>query len=445
MTKIIPFALINVCIFYQPLILSFGTYVNSDIYIMTLIFLFNLSIYVAILLPINNKVLFIFVQSILCFLNIYFYSLVIGPLNIVNALVFVVFFIIMLNLFYLLNNLKYPLVFSILFVLISFLSLYSNEKSDPISLNHDVLVSQNKKAGKNIYFIGIDGLISKNMYTKYFNETYPILKDLDSLNFFVKDVRSPGTNTLETYAKLVTYKNYIHPRTYKIEFSNRFSAFYIDAASLGYKKQFVFPDAYFGVDQNNIFDHFYPKNETYFNFCSTIDKRWGWGFCRYYNAIFKKQADLRKDIFSFYTGNVELVFNNKEKWFSIQHIIFPKHSPLSYNSLDQEEYVNFINYYTSSMSELKEILKRITNYITTKDKEPIIVFMGDHGSWLFRNAKPGDYVNHHQVTADEIDQDKKDVLLAIYPYEFGKSLALLVEKNGNRTNLLFRYILQTLQ
>ena len=123
------------------------------------------------------------------------------------------------------------------------------------------------------------------------------------------------------------------------------------------------------------------------------------------------------------------------------HIWFPGHTPEKYNATDQTQFEEYKNYYINSMFELKMIVIDIFKFINIYDKDAIIIFMGDHGSALFRNAKVDDLIDNRKISAFDLNQDKREVLLAIYPAKIGEYITNKL--NNNNSSYLYRFVLES--
>ncbi len=296
---------------------------------------------------------------------------------------------------------------------------------------------------KNIFIIGIDGMISTSMYTKYFNSSSVATTKLKELGFAIFDINSAGESTLETYSKLVTYKNHIgHPRNFKNSFISSSSRFYIDSKLLGYKKQFIFYSNYFGGDPNNIFDRYYPKENKPFGFILFTDDRWGWYFVKlikYLYRITNYQSEI-KDQKDLIKSELKKINFNSDKWISISHLWFPGHTAGNYTIADSNSFYEYKKYYQHSQYELSIFFQQITELIHEFDSNAIIIFMGDHGSYLLKGGLIGSNIESiGKIDKNLLERDRKEILLGIFPNNIFDSSDLgIINK---RPELLFNIIL----
>lgn len=407
---------------------------------MTTVFLVNLLIYLLILIKIKNCPLTVLMQSIFTLTNLFFYNFTLSSLSNSYKFFLSIIILLILNALFLINSKKVSFFFTSLLLINSFLfSSYYIENKKISKSNYSFKSSQPKR---NIYFIGLDAVISSDFYLKYFSHKKYITKTFQALEYFTKDITSPGSTTLETYSKLVSYKEDVNPRLYKFIFSNDNSQFYIDSKRLGYKIQFIYNSEYFGIDPNNIYDLFYPKKNTLFNFCTYVDDRWGCYFCKIYNHFLQNSqgSSLLAKVNLFKKYN-EHIFQDSCKWFSIIHIWYPGHTQLNYDPKNENDYKEYIKYYIGCQEELKNIITEISNYILSHDNDPIIIFMGDHGSWLFKYSKPNDIIGNLSLSDSILYEDKRKVLISIYPYSFGNQI--LNKMSDKNSSNLFRFILES--
>lgn len=424
----IKFLIINLCFFLNIFILSIGKFPPSDFVSMLLIYVFYLIIEFFIYWKLKKKfILHIF--FIFNYYNFIYYLIDYGNfINIINTIVY--FLIVFITLQY--KSVKYIVVYNLFFITLSVSQLIFFKKN----VNSKNIINNNI-AKKNIYIICIDGLISKNVYEKYFKTEYPASEKLKELNFAVTDFESPGSTTLESYSSLIKYENKqnISPRKWREIISNKKSSFYLDLEKMNYKKQFIYKDNYFGTDQNNVFNIFYPKNIDYYSFYSYVDKRWGFPFFYLFEKKQVRNVDQINNIINHFTS----INTEKNKWLSIGHIWYPGHTKINYNSNNLKELNEYKNYYAKSQNELVSYFDLITNEILKKDKNSIIMFWGDHGSYLLRNLNINKQIEKNGLfTKKDLKLDSNSVLLAIYPKEIG----LKVISKTKINYLLFRNIIE---
>ncbi len=439
--KLFHFILINTLIFIHPLISSYGAYPITDVYIMFAIFAFTLLLEMAILFVftrfIKHATLFILLQLFFLALNVYNFNTILNSFTIFeNVLLLCAVCAVFLFLIYK-NSIKASIFLSVLFIsilIINSIVIPSFQKDEPIKLQ---AIESQIKAKRNIFVVGFDAMVSRAISLKYFG-TERAPKTLDSLGFATKDLFSPANATVSTYASLISYKKKIPARKPGLIFWDINSQFYKDSKALGYKKQFIFYTDYFGTDDTQIYDDYFPKRNSFCNFCSYIDNRWAWGFCKMYikyaNPAVEKASDLQ-----FYFNRIDKIFNDTAKWYSICHIWFPGHTLQNYNATNRRDFSNYRKYYAASEDSLSKMFVAIKHRILSRDSTAIIVFMGDHGTSLLKGSKEGDIIDQYGVVKkDDIFRDQREVLLAIYPKKVGNTV---FRNMGSNTNELFRHLL----
>jgi hypothetical protein len=436
------FLILNLTIFCQPFIISYGTYPNSDIITMTLFFLLNNCVYLFILYKLNSKISNIFFGSMFILANLYFYFFVFAYYTYIEKFCILITYILIYISLISFNKKRYASIFFLIFLITAFL-----QKVDNIFLNKITTVNNNiskKYQRRNIFFIGIDGLVSNRFYNKFYNNNYIIISTLEINGFITNDCLSPGTETLQTYASLVSYQKALNPNTFNQIFSNKYSQFYIESKQNGYKKQFVFDVDYFGIDQNNIFDYYFPKKNSYCNFCSYINPRWGMGVCTILMKFTKVDSENQTNItnrLNFYKVHANHIFPDSSKWFSIHHIWLPGHSSSFYNSNNFKEFNQYKETYINAIDKANKLISDIINYVKENDKNAIIIFMGDHGSWLFRNSEVGMKIGSNILTTNDLIEDKQGILVSIYPKTIGVEIFNKL-KYDNDVSLIYKYLLQ---
>jgi len=348
---------------------------------------------------------------------IYFNLILNGEKNTTNLVIlffFTSFFILICHL----KNLLFIYIFSSFFLFINLLkSINDFQKKDTVHKISDNHKNRNKR---NIFFVGIDGMIGSEMFAYIFNSNSEAIRKLDSLNFQIIDFNSAGESTLETYAKVISYKQQLHPRMYLQTINSDKSAFNLETHLSGYKKQFIFYSNYFGGNRNKIFELYYPVQKSIFNFTNFIDDRWGWYSVRIFKLLTRNKENnfsYKKQMNNIYQQLSKLDLRN-ENWISISHLWYPGHTAGNYNSSDSIQFTNYKNYYEKSQINLSFFFDSITKNILKKDPKAIIVFWGDHGSYFFKGQK--------SIDQSVLIKDKKMVTLAIYPKNYLSKLDIEV-------------------
>jgi hypothetical protein len=406
----------------------------EDIFPMMLIFFSILAIQLIIIkyLKIINKILYLLFSSG----NLIYFNLILnGEDNLTNLIIlsiFVFFFIIILNL----KKISYLYVFCFFFLTTYVIKrVYDLQKINRNEQLESLSIDNKNKNERNIFFIGIDGMISSEMYKYVFNTKSEAISKLDSLNFKILNFTSAGESTLETYAKLFTYKKVLHPRVYLQSINSKTSKFNYESRLTGYKKQFIFFSNYFGGNPNEIFDSYYPNQISGLNFTNFIDDRWGWYSVRAIKLLIKNE----KKEFNYFNqmDNIKKRINElntqKEKWICIAHLWYPGHTNGNYSVLDSTQFKNYKNYYKQSQGNLSNFFESITKNILMKDPKAIIVFWGDHGAYFFKGAE--------SIDRKLFIKDKTNVTLAVYPKNYLSKLDIV--KLQSNPEKLFKIILNT--
>lgn len=272
---------------------------------------------------------------------------------------------------------------------------------------------------RNIYIIGIDGMVSQMALEKIFGANSSVAYDwIRNNEFALYDIISPGDATLTTYGTLITGNKDLHPRTVRPYINgSRNSAFYSAVKNAGYKIQFFNDNDYLGTD-SGFLDNFLPKSNT-LSICGFIDKRWAFYFCNwinYFGIPINGNTSLSEKI-NFYKNNA--IIKSDDKWFSINHIWFPGHTFGTYDGSNKKDFDEFKNYYLDSQYPLRNALADLTSFIKKNDPDPVIVFMGDHGSFALRSKNKFTFNNYSiEEMNDLIYLDARSSLLAVFPKDF---------------------------
>jgi hypothetical protein len=276
-----------------------------------------------------------------------------------------------------------------------------------------------KEYHKNIYIIGIDGMVSRLALQKIYDSSGSVAYNwLQENGFKLYDVRSAGDQTLTTYGTLLTGKKDLHPRAVRPYFNGSWdSEFYKALRSAGYKIQFFNESDYFGTDVGLI-ENFSPKHST-FSICNFVDKRWAFYFCEWIGGIGVK-LDGNTSLFEkieFYKKNAEI--HADQKWVSLNHIWFPGHTIGSYDGANSKDFENYRNYYLTAQNQLKDAFIELVSFIKKRDPDPVIIFFGDHGAYALRSNKNFTFKNFQENEMAELHElDARSALLAIYPNDF---------------------------
>ena len=414
--NIISFLLINFYIFLWGFINPHSIYPFSEVIIMSVLFFLILIIQI-IFSYLANK--FGLILSLLFSSgNLIFFNLILnGYSNFFNFIFLLIFFLLILFLNFISLS-KVFFYFAVLFFS-TFIFKFSFDDIDNKVIKSEKKFTMIKKTNKsNIFFIGVDGMISNEMFFNYFKTQSSATKTLDSLDFVNFDFYSPGFSTLETYAKFLSYSKDIHVRESFKVINNENSFFYLDSKNLGYKKQFNFITNYFGGDPNNIFDSYYPRINKPFSFVIYTDNRWGWYSAYLIKKILFTNSDIYPNQFEMIYDRINSLDLNKGKWISISHLWYPGHTLNNYNMNNLEDFSYFSHYYKYSQRSLSVFFKEVSNIILSKDKNSVIVFYGDHGAFFLKGYNENSKLNDMNVTDSLVFKDNRQVLVAVYPNDF---------------------------
>jgi hypothetical protein len=438
--NILWFFYINIYVFLFGFLYIKSAYPIQDFFYMSLIFFFVI-FFQTLLYFLTKRIYYLILFS--CGNFVYFNLILNEEGYIANVLYIIIFLIIVLVLI----SLKKRIYFNTFFFILILSNLISqiDIKNIFILENTNHLNKQvNSNFKRNIFIIGIDGMISSAMYMKYFNKTSIAYRELIKLNFSNYDIQSAGESTLETYGKLVSYQNTIgYSRNYKNYFISPKSTFYSETQKIGYKKQFIYCNNYFGGDPNNIFDVYFSKKKSLFGFLNYTDERWGWYIVKLLKFVFNSNTFQTKIKSQEYLilNNIKSLNLNDEKWISISHFLLPGHTISSYKVTDINALSDFKRYYEKSQTELVYFIHDVTRQILDKDKSAIIIFMGDHGSYMLRGGAIGQRIeNIGKIDKDLFVRDKSEILISVYPNNLLNSNDLQILKTN--PELLFKIILE---
>jgi hypothetical protein len=412
-----PFLGLSLASFMSPYLVSMGSYPISDFLLASLWFFIVCSVQLSLLILLkkyfhNNIVILIGLLFLLG--NLYFFTFLISSWSKWDFIAYVFLYIILYIIGFVFNK---GLIIIYVFLAAQFvipLVAYTLN-SNLLNINEIRVLNEVKKnPNQNIYIIGIDTIVSKEALSKIFLvENSPAYQWLEDNNFKLYDLNSPGDQTLTTFASLIKGDANVHPRTVRGYFNGtKPSQLYSYLESIGYKRQFFYDNDYFGVGPGRIED-FKPLGHSW-NLCKFIDHRWGYYVCKFFNYGRLDDSSKNQEVdklIQYYLKNVKI--NDNEKWFSISYIWHPGHSIGDYDGADLTKRENYISYYKKSQEDIKKIFNDITLGIKSRDKNPIIVFMGDHGAYALRSSKKLD------ENLESLKQlDARSVLWAVYPEEF---------------------------
>lgn len=332
---------------------------------------------------------------------------------------------------------KYSLVVNRLIVLLCCVMFLVMGASEVVLLSPSV--SENRlsnssavsgKAKRSIYFISFDALVSRAALTELYQTNEKSHIDfLESNNFSVYDILSPGVDTTNSFVEWFSF-GLLHGLRNPKDYFNGMTQnpLLTHLKSRGFRQQFITPSNYFGVDMG-LTDSFYPKNYS-ISICEFMNARYAFGFCN--GVVYKKLLEpilLRQDkqIFesTYKLAGYEIIAKNlafaeyqdASKWFSISYISFPGHSSM-YFADDVKSIENYRIGYVEKLPELKNQFQAMFQVIKDRDPEAVIVFVGDHGGYLTGRWELFDKDAPEGGSERLFDLDRRSVLMGIYPSSF---------------------------
>lgn len=439
------FIIISVVQYFVVFLAGWGGFPLSDFVYSSAVYIVALLLQSALVLFFhkklrNNKLLFVFYVSLI-FLNSFFFIFLVTSWSKIFFFIYCFFCLVIYFSACARSDLSYTFILSFLQIFLFSVNILVN-KVEGVKLNnvlHQKIDPQKYK--KNIYIVGIDGMISRDAMLKIFDEQESIAyRWLEQNEFKLYDIISPGDQTLTTYGNLLTGGELAHPRNVRGIINGSVpSEFYRRMKSAGYSRQFFFETDYLGRNAGML-ESFYPASHT-FSFCNFTDKRWGYYFC-FLNDIFFAENSAPNSVsqkIKFFKDRANI--SSEEKWVSIHHIWYPGHTLGQYDGANSSDFNDFKRYYMAAQAELKNLFFEIYTHIIRIDPDPVIIFFGDHGSFALRSKKdfllPGYDKNAMQ---DVLFMDARSALLAVYPQDFCSGRI-----NPDKTSNLFLLFQECLQ
>jgi hypothetical protein len=273
------------------------------------------------------------------------------------------------------------------------------------------------RARPNIYFLSLDAIGSRSSMRQLFKiDHLELWTILERNGFLLRDARSPGSHTLETFYNIFT----LHPAAKNANFD--FLLGFDDNPIVerlkraNYRVQSIQGTAYFGL-LNGYWDFFHPTRHAPFGFCWSLD-RWAFffGVCRLPLPPFL-QYDTEKRQFGRLQARVVETQNSGRPWFTFSHVLSPGHTEDDFLYSDEVGRIEFIKTYLSRLDRIYEPLESLLTTIRTLDPNGIVILHSDHGPWLTKGwSKESDRAGLYDERIVEMDQTS--VLLAVYPKEF---------------------------
>ncbi len=423
-----------------------------------IIFLFLILVYFVVIFFLKFlfkvNINFFFTNIIIVFLSFFFFNFFIKVLvnlkivsgtSIDSFALILVFILIIINLYVFNYHLiKYKIFFRILtfYILINVISnLYFNFKYlNEINFFQNIEINnylnyQNKRANssekniKNIYFVILDGMISLENFSTYFDyETNLFIDRLEkqNLNYINKSYSNYATTYLTLSSIFLIdfpidekstkynnrdnfFPNFLLKNPLKIPLINILQKENIDFYWVG------------NIWMRCLDEQKYPwiclnKNTSYYfsileNISNTVLQ--STPFYKVKNYLFEKREYLKssqRSLYNFinYTQNFGL--DKKNKFVFIHHL--SPHQPYEVDSnCNSKKYTDvYLGYKNSYLCVLKEI-ENFTKYINTIDKDPIIIFQADHGQL------PQSIFSNYNLSKKDLINLKSSIFNLIYAPE----------------------------
>lgn len=414
------FILIATSQFLSAYLSSWGSFPVSDFIYALSYYAFVVSIQAAILWYVIRRFAEwhgFLLASALILLNLFYFSFVLTSWSKIDFSIYSLTSLIIFLATVASNKIQVSSAFFIIQILISTYGLINLDAIDSNSVGPAESL-YNSTSGRSIYIIGIDGMVSREALKRIFSHSESVAyKWLENNDFRLYDIVSAGDQTLTTYATLLTGKFFVNPRTVRGLFNGTVpSLFWTRLKQAGYNRQFFNESDYFGVAGSKI-ESFMPEGRT-FTLCNFLDKRWGFYICHIVGYFLSEEVENSTidDKVNFYIRNVKI--DPAQKWVSINHIWYPGHTLGDYNYDNPAHFNKYRGYYINAQNDLRKAFEVLVSYIKSKDSDPVIIFMGDHGAYALRSQ--------HITNEGEVDLalrrlDSRGALLAIYPADFCKN------------------------
>jgi len=295
----------------------------------------------------------------------------------------------------------------------------------------------------NVYFIGFESAAPAPVLEKYLGlKDAPLPEAFEQNGFRVlKNAFSERFTTLAAFDALLAMErtyyryNYIHGRgKYHLFPGLRPSPLIEIFRANGYETSTLYKDFYFGRHKGRHVDNYYVNKE--FSVCEYIDP------AIRKNAFFRA-CDIRESplfpekVRSLVTvpgPQIEFLMHCLEKaaargrpQFVVAHIGPPTHTPSGgVFRGTREEIDTFRSEYRKGSREAAGNLRRIREFIESKDPGAIVLAFGDHGTWISRNLRFRDDPAFHV-------RDKYAVLAGIYPRDACREFLDISSRKGHLT------------
>jgi hypothetical protein len=359
------------------------------------------------------------------------------------------------------RGLRFASVFSALLVFLALINIQQENKRNTTALQSYSLAESKIISPRNIYFIGLDSLISEEQYSAIYKSPSPWHSFF--LNFGFREITNTmtggATGTRAFYLDLLSMQSHATANQKGTIATQEFLNQPLDSYDLlkknNYKIQFVFHNPYLGSGDNPYFDFNYPTKKEKITLCPFLHPHVGFYLCnlKFVNFIetqlspnqtSKKVATNSKDpsidiMMPILLNRIELISKDSSPWISFTHLWEPGHTLPDYRQNDESQKITFQEIYKARAKEAVKDAAKIIAQIKKYDANPIIIISGDHGPQLSQGWETEPSIRA-LFTEQERLIDTQGVGMYIYPQDFCQSKI----KDGYRTPNLIRDIFQCL-
>jgi hypothetical protein len=431
----------------------FGFLFNTFIQVMALFFIFYF---------LKNKKTLYFFAALLIAINFRYniISVIDFSLDMKIIAIIIYFAIASLAIFHP-NGLKFASLFSVLLVLLSLVNIQQENNRNEAAFKNYLSHEKSAITPRNIYFIGLDSLVSDEQYSSIYKTPSPwhsLLLDLGFRN--VTNAMTAGaTGTRAYYLDLLSMQSQTNANQKSVitthEFLNQPLASYGLLKGNDYKIQFMFHNPYLGNGNNRYFDFSYPTNKDKRTLCPFLHAYVGFYLCYpkfvtyIENQLSQNKTQKNVEINSkdpsidamipILLKRIELISKDPTPWISFTHIWEPGHTVTDYRHNNESHRIAFQEIYKARAKEAVKDAAKIIAQIKKYDANPIIIISGDHGPQLSQGWETEPSIRA-LFTEQERLIDTQGVGMYIYPQDFCQSKI----KDGYRTPNLIRDIFQCL-
>lgn len=282
---------------------------------------------------------------------------------------------------------------------------------------------------KNLYIVALDALVSETAYRQIFESKKPLpwQRALMSKDFnFVADATSAGKNTLSSFISLYQGKesNRVVVNRSRFWGGSEGTFFHRTSRLNGYNFSFTFAGTFFGYHSGNYVDDFYPKRRSEVtSLCLAVPWYFAGGLCHIKMIEFaEKNLGLKFDNLEDIQGSLDHFIQSVERssqsvkpWVNFIYLWSPGHTSSNgdYDYKNHEHRELYFRNYEEAAKNTVLIIEAITREVKMKDPSSILIFFGDHGSYVLRGLNPSTTQTKLLQTLDE-----RGVSLAVYPQDF---------------------------